>query len=116
LHQAQENRDRQKSGYYASSALRYVGFRMTLTYSFSTTLEQGNIAYIPTLTPPLWKKKEQCTVKQLQLRALKNLQFSQVSFFYAVNPPPPQPKQNNSTTRPSPNVVLPLYCSQNKTT
>lgn len=36
-------------------------------------------AQIPTLTPPLWKKQEQCTAEQLQLRALKNLKFSQVS-------------------------------------
>lgn len=54
------------------------------TYSFRTALDQGNTAYIPTLTPPLQKKQQQCTAKQLQLRALRNLKFSQVSGFYVV--------------------------------
>lgn len=103
-----------------SPALNQIKLRMTLTYNFGTAPEQGSTAYIPTLTPPVWKKKEQCTAKQLQLRDLKNLEFSQVSGFYAVKKPNqnnnPKPKQNNSTTRPSPNATLPLYCSQNKTT
>lgn len=53
---------------------------------------------------------------QLQLRACKNLKFSQVSFFLCCKKPNKPTKQNNSTTRPNANVTLPLYCSQAKTT
>lgn len=102
--------------------LSQIKFKVTLTRGFGTTLGQST-DYIPTLTPPLWKKKEQCTAEQLQLRALKNLKFSQVSGFSAVKKNTTQPQKNhqltkpstqNKGTRPSPSVTLPLYYSQNK--
>lgn len=92
---------------------------------FGTALGQST-DYIPTLTPPLWKEKEQCTAEQLQLRALKNLKFSQVSGLRAVKKPqkttnpnpqnhqPTKPSTQNKGTRPSPSVTLPLCFSQNK--
>lgn len=52
--------------------------------------------YIPTLTPPLWMKKEQCTAEQLQLRALRNLKFNQVSGFFKCYKKKPQPQNNTN--------------------
>lgn len=48
---------------------------------------QENTAYVSILRCPLWKKEEQYRAKQPQLRALKNLKFSQVSslFFFFFN-------------------------------
>lgn len=46
---------------------------------------QENTAYVSILRFPLWKKEKQYRAKQPQLRALKNLKFSQVSsppFFF----------------------------------
>lgn len=76
--------------------LSQIKFKVTLTRGFGTTLGQST-DYIPTLTPPLWKKKEQSTAEQLQLRDLKNLKFSQVSGFSAIK------KKNNPTPKKTTN-------------
>lgn len=69
------------------SAPGYIKSRTPLIYIFSTTLGQENTAYVSILRCPLWKKEEQYRAKQPQLRALKNLKFSQVSslFFFFFN-------------------------------
>lgn len=85
---AQENRDgeQQETG-SLMSAPGYIKSRTPLIYIFSTTLGQENTAYVSILRCPLWKKEEQYRAKQPQLRALKNLKFSQVSslFFFFFN-------------------------------
>lgn len=62
---------------------------------FGTALGQRSTDYIPTLTPPLWKKKQWCTAEQLQPRAFKNLKFSQISGFSAL-------KKKNQKNKPNP--------------
>lgn len=65
-------------------------------------------AHVPTLAPLLWKRKEQCTAEQLQLRALKNLEFSQVSGFSAVKKPP----KNNKPSPQKPPTNKTFYTKQ----
>lgn len=97
---AQENRDgeQQETG-SLMSAPGYIKSRTPLIYIFSTTLGQENTAYVSILRCPLWKKEEQYRAKQPQLRALKNLKFSQVSslFFFFLILLKSKTKQHNKT-------------------
>lgn len=79
----------------AIRAVRQIKFKVTLVCGLGTKPGQRSMDYIPTLIPALWKKKEQCTAEQLQLRALKNLKFSQVSGFSAVKKTPGPQKRTN---------------------